>query len=189
MGRTWMINSEMDEVAYKEGIIDFFDCVYHNLEDKPTIPCPCCRCGNINYYEVPVVKIHLDKYRFSRVYTVWNFHGEDPLENSDMDDDDDDNNMFVSNDNMFVSNDAVVDDDDDDDTLPDENTFVSYDDDFTSKDADVGVDDSQDDIHLDEPDTLLHKLQDSELPLYTNCEKYTKLSAVVKLYNFKGSNG
>lgn len=188
MGRTWMIDFKNGDLAYKEGLIEFFDCCYHNMKDRRLIPCPCCRCGNIQYHELPIIKIHLEKHPFSRGYTVWNFHGEDLLKSSDRADVDDDA-MFESNDNMFVSNNG---DDDDDDMFDESNDhmFVSndnYGDDFTPKDADDGFQD--DDGHLDEPDTLLHKLQDSELPLYTNCEKYTKLSAVVKLYNLKGSNG
>ena len=47
---------------------------------------------------------------------------------------------------------------------------------------------SHDDFHADEE--IFNKLiQDTEKPLYPSCRKFTKLSALVKLYNLKARYG
>ena len=49
-------------------------------------------------------------------------------------------------------------------------------------------DDFHDDFHVDEE--IFNKfLQDAEKPLYPGCRKFTKLSALVKLYNLKARYG
>ena len=48
--------------------------------------------------------------------------------------------------------------------------------------------DAQDQFN-DNPATFERLLSDSEKPLYPGCEKYTRLSAVLRLYNLKAGHG
>ncbi|XP_074277524.1 uncharacterized protein LOC141601152 [Silene latifolia] len=62
--------------------------------------------------------------------------------------------------------------------------------DLDDKDDILGEDEDPDVTNLDDITRIvLEKLKDSEMPLYKNCKNYTKLSAVVKLYNLKAKNG
>ncbi|KAL4579100.1 hypothetical protein LXL04_015235 [Taraxacum kok-saghyz] len=70
----------------------------------------------------------------------------------------------------------------------------NYDDmDDSQDDVRDNLDEMLDDIEGDVPDNDYEKFQqlieDSEKPLYDGCTKFTKLSAVLKLFNLKANNG
>ncbi|XP_062079418.1 uncharacterized protein LOC133783816 isoform X2 [Humulus lupulus] len=54
----------------------------------------------------------------------------------------------------------------------------------------TNLDDYDFDERVEGPDdNFTKKLEDAEIPLYPQCTKYTKLSAIVALYKLKNSNG
>jgi hypothetical protein len=181
MGRTWMIEGDIGDPIYNDGIAEFFNFVNVNFNLHSVIPCPCNRCGNIRVLPIPDVKIHLEKNSFSRDYRRWIFHGELDYEDGEFD-------AEVNNDTAeaagFDEGDGAYD------------VYVnnrSPTPDFVL-DEKFAEDDGLDDFEVTgdgeiKADDLIEKLTQSEMPLFTGCKKYTKLSAVVKLYNLKGSNG
>ena len=50
------------------------------------------------------------------------------------------------------------------------------------------VEDAMNDQFVDNPEKLHELLSDAEKPLYDGCLQFTKLSALVQLYNFKARN-
>ena len=50
------------------------------------------------------------------------------------------------------------------------------------------VEDAMNDQFVDNPEKLHELLSDAEKPLYDGCVQFTKLSALVQLYNFKARN-
>ncbi|XP_074266806.1 uncharacterized protein LOC141590093 [Silene latifolia] len=215
MDRTWMMDGKRGDPKYDAGLAEFYEFVRKNVKDKSNMPCPCEMCLNIKYMSFSDVKIHLEKNKFNSKYKLWRFHGEfrvvqrmeenmgetqieggslsiekgiDSLEDSDWDMNSCDMN-YVSDDEFDddglekILRDRLI-----EDGLEEDNPYLGQD--PADIDDILGEDEEPDVTYLDDITSIvLEKLKDAEMPLYKSCKNYTKLSAVVKLYNLKATNG
>ena len=182
MTRTWMIDANMSDRTYKDGLAEFYEFVSNNLKGSSSIACPCERCGNISYMAFPDVKIHLEKWRFSRSYTLWIFHGESLEEENNSEEDDVEVHERLTDDPEFAEFFEL-------EELEVEKLNVGSIDNEENDDESIAFEDVGDDTsNWDDLNNMYEKLCESEAPLYPGC-KFTKMSAVVKLYNIKGANG
>jgi len=152
MTRIWMIAGNMSDPNYKDGLAEFYEVVANNLKGSSSIPCPCERCGNIRYMALEDVKIHLEKYSFSRSYTRWIFHGESLEEENSFEEDDLEEYERLSDDPEFaeffeLEADMNVGSTDNEEKDDESNAF-----------EDVGVDT----INLDDLNNMYEKLCESE---------------------------
>ncbi|XP_074265102.1 uncharacterized protein LOC141587520 [Silene latifolia] len=215
MDRTWMMDGKRGDPTYDASLAEFYEFVRKNVKDTSNMPCPCDMCLNIKYMSFSEVKIHLEKNNFNPKYRRWRFHGEStviqrveeeidvqsraieidwetlPMENgigsldhSDWDTYSCDMNStdeFDDNELETILRDRIS-----EDNVEEDNPDL----DLVDKDDILGEDEDPDVTNLDDITRIvLEKLKDSEMPLYKNCKNYTKLSAVVKLYNLKAKNG
>ena len=217
MDRKWIKTSKKGDQDYQNGLAEFFRFVENNVKNLNKVACPCCNCGNMRFYNLEIVKLHLLKREFDRNYTLWFNHGEAnnvvPVvegkedggnssqlidsctndidysmeeieyflgsENEKENENDHLNNTFEfrENENEFVFGDKVQ-----------ENLYE-----HEHESGDKMSNDIEDEMNepelVDDPDFVEKLLREEEQPLYPGCSKYTRLSAVLKLYNLKAVNG
>ncbi|XP_074291195.1 uncharacterized protein LOC141617963 [Silene latifolia] len=215
MDRTLMMDGKIGDPTYDLWFSEFYEFVRKNVKDTSNMPCPCDMCLNIKYMTFSEVKIHLEKNNFNPKYRRWRFHGESrvvqrveeeidvqsraieidwetlpmekgigSLDNSDWDTYSCDMNSADEFDDDELE--TILRDRISEDNVEEDNPDLDLDD----KDDILGEDEDPDVTNLDDITRIvLEKLKDSEMPLYKNCKNYTKLSAVVKLYNLKAKNG
>ena len=70
-----------------------------------------------------------------------------------------------------------------------ENTNLDVNDNLNDDNLNNMLNDLENDIGDSEQDKLQQLFEDSEKPLYNGCENFTKLSAVMKLFNIKSKYG
>ncbi|XP_074291905.1 uncharacterized protein LOC141618722 [Silene latifolia] len=215
MDRTWMMDGKRGDPKYDAGLAEFYEFVRKNVKDKSNMPCPCEMCLNIKYMSFSNVKIHLEKHKFNSKYKLWRFHGEsrvvqrmeenmgetqieggslpiekgiDSLKDSDWDMNSCDMNSVTANEFDDDELEKILRDRLIEDGLEEDNPYVDHD--PADIDDILGEDEEPDVTNLDDITTIvLEKLKDAEMPLYKSCKNYTKLPAVVKLYNLKATNG
>ena len=125
------------------------------------IYCPCLKCGNKALYKVYEVKGHIFYNGFDTNYQRWIWHIESHLGSTV-------NNLGVTSIKVLP---LMQEDDDDDDDI-------------------FGMMQDVEEEFVDHPDQFEKLLSDAEKPLYDGCpNNYTKLSALVRLYNLKAANG
>ncbi|XP_074301292.1 uncharacterized protein LOC141632667 [Silene latifolia] len=169
MDRTWMMDGKRGDPKYDAGLAEFYEFVRKNVKDKSNMPCPCEMCLNIKYMSFSDVKIHLEKHKFNSKYKLWRFHGE--------------SRVFDDDELEKILRDRLI-----EDGLEEDNPYVDHD--PADIDDILGEDEEPDVTNLDDITSIvLEKLKDAEMLLYKSCKNYTKLSAVVKLYNLKATNG
>ena len=80
--REWMYNRRDDKNMLRsefiEGVNEFvaFAQQHPYLNDRDKIRCPCVRCKNLKYLDVPDLKVHLYRKGFMENYYEWLSHGE-----------------------------------------------------------------------------------------------------------------
>ena len=144
--------------------------------------CPCSKCQNLKRWrDVTEVELHLFNNRFMKDYDTWIWHGEradrsanvagenvvgESVENVIFENVDNENVMYENYDNENVEN------------VENEN---------------IELDEIMSDVETDCPyiPEILRELfeKESNVPLYPDCTKYSKISAVFHLYNLKATNG
>lgn len=180
-----MVDGKKGDVEYNDGLGEFFAFVESNMKSSSKIPCPCDRCINTKFLSIANIKIHLEKYSFSETYNRWIYHGES-LSDDDLESSEEDGiNIEEEGDHVGVDNSMISDEMEHGINVENVENYEKVETEVDDADDFEDIDGDQDNEH----EIILEKLRDSELPLYTNCDKYTKLSAVVKLYNLKGANG
>ncbi|XP_074271167.1 uncharacterized protein LOC141595093 [Silene latifolia] len=183
MDRSWMYGKRDFEFMSR---LDEF--ISHAVElqrlcgDGEQLLCPCSVCKNrIKISSVSEMRRHLIMKGFKPDYSVWIWHGEK------------DNDCHASTRaiNLGINVDNVDDFEIDD---------VSYSNKEVHKDAhvmyknveDKNIDRMMDDLEndfLECPEIFQGLVSDNKKPLYPGCSKYTRLSAVLKLYTLKAGNG
>ncbi|WCJ37799.1 hypothetical protein M5689_018900 [Euphorbia peplus] len=179
MDRNWM-NGLRTNVEYLYGVNEFCNvAVKHQLDQKrSTILCPCRDCNNARAYEdIQEIKFNLVRRGFNHNYTRWTFHGEEH------------DNAEGSTKSVGEKLDAVCRDE------------TSNHRDETFNDTDV---DEDNEFNTDRVNEMLHSVGDqfkerphvyesilraADKPLYKDCSNFSKLSAVLKLFNLKASHG
>jgi len=173
-------------VEYWIGVEEFIKSAERFKENKgeDSIVCPCRDCKNLfQYYNSEEVKNHLIRRGFVERYTVWAWHGESHGETSTAR-----TNLVEEDISEFID---------------DENDIESRDCDVEGRDSDVENEignDNFDDMFCDVENENINDENDAynkfaelkndcQLPLFPGCKTFTKLSAVLNLYNLKANNG
>ena len=145
---------------YENGVLEFVKFVVQHVEDPSRMKCPCLGCCYVGRVDADGLKSHLLRHGIDRSYKCWIFHGEKINENVEP---------------RGKSNTTYASDDKDTET---------YDCDRVEEIAEA----LEEDLH-DCPKMFERLVSDAEKPLYKGCAKFTRLSAVLKLYNLKAGNG
>ncbi|KAJ9552407.1 hypothetical protein OSB04_016452 [Centaurea solstitialis] len=159
----WMYQMPRATHEYLAHVDQFTEVAENNRlkNGESDIWCPCRDCRNIcKYSDHIIIKEHLIVCGFMEQYTCWVHHGEDFDKcNYTLDQDCNDTNDHFELDNDSRDN------------------------------LDEMLHDVEDDIADKDYNKFEQLFIDSEKPLYVGCSKFTKLSAVLKLFNLKANNG
>ena len=159
MDKTWICADRMTK-EYESGVLEFVKYAVQHAENPRRMHCPCLRCCYIGKVDAHGLKSHLLRHGIDQSYQCWIFHGEKINENVE---------------SSGKSN----------------TTYASYDKDTETYDCDRVeeiVEALEEDLH-DCPEMFERMVSDAEKPLYKGCTKFSRLSAVLKLYNLKAGNG
>ncbi|BBG99584.1 transposable element gene [Prunus dulcis] len=153
------MHSDRRSKAYEFGVEAFLNFAVENLLTTTHIRCPCVKCVNLKLFGVGIIRDHVYFNGIDQSYKNWTFHGE-PWEATT------NASRNVEEDDghsrySFVSEEIDMDD----------NDFGDF--------GDFGSD----------PYEFANVIGDGDQPVYPGCRKYTKLSALVKLYNLKAKHG
>ena len=165
MDRDWMYGAR-NTIEYLDGVKSFIKFAEQHMKTKgdDTIPCPCKDCLNLKRFRtIETVKNHLIRRGFKERYTRWIRHGESYGETS------------------TAANTEIGQEDEDASVDSDQEMDVNYN--FNPNDN-LGEMFSDDENDIDVQDLYA----ESEKPLFPGCENFTKMHAVLKLYNLKASN-
>lgn len=156
MDRNWVKANRMSE-EYIKGVTEFCKFAAKHVKDTRFILCPCQKC--LNVFEVnglAKLEEHLRIHGIDKNYTCWSYHGEKKGEHNS-------NYPFTESwDNNIME---------------DSNCSISGD-----KEDIPNV--LNEELH-DHPDMSESLKDDCALPLWPGCTKFSKLSAVLTLYNLK----
>ncbi|KAK4259215.1 hypothetical protein QN277_005569 [Acacia crassicarpa] len=180
MDKSWIIKPR-NSIEYEEGVRRFIDFAFQHSSIEGKILCPCSPCGFIKWLSKETVYDHLLCKKFPEGYTFWFYHGESKFGSSSnvaggfMSHGVRDHNVDV--DPMFnMINDAFG-----------INRQCDNEAQFHSKEN-IAQDEGTNCFANEEvnADKEFHELvKDGEQPLYGGCQKYSKLSFIVKLYHIK----
>lgn len=153
-------------IAYGEGVESFLMFAKKKFGEHNPMPCPCKTCGNLNKFVAKDVEYHLFFHGIDQSYTRWIWHGEaSPGEAPSS------VPLNRSTEHHFGS-------DVPDDTTPPDDAVSSL------KLAQTACD-----LYSSNPEKFQKIIAEAEEPLYKGCLKFTKLSAVVTLFNEKARSG
>ncbi|XP_042423632.1 uncharacterized protein LOC122011311 [Zingiber officinale] len=162
MDKEWIHLPSRLVPEYEEGVQKFLTQARNYAKTREVILCPCKHCKNKKYMKFDQVYDHLIINGFNPSYTIWVFHGE----------------TYTPNFQGQSSSRGVQEEEDE--------TREAYN---LYKDA-FAFDESVDHTMSEARDyEFADLLVDAETPLFPGCTTYTKLSAIVTLYNFKSTNG
>jgi hypothetical protein len=187
---SWMYGIKRDTIEYLRGIDEFVKCAMEDmrLRGVRTLLCPCRDCQNLRRVRnIEEVRDHLICRGFKERYTHWKWHGEsDNVGTSTTISDVPDLGEFVEADNVEnLDGDTFV----QDDQLGhenEENVDISQLNE-NNDDLDEMINDVAQNFN-DIPEIFENFCNESNVPLYPGCMKFTKMSAVFKLYNLKAKN-
>ncbi|XP_074573987.1 uncharacterized protein LOC141830448 [Curcuma longa] len=162
MDKEWMHLPSRLVPKYEEGVQKFLAQARNYAKTRETILCPCKRCQNKKYMKFDQVYEHLIMKGIDPSYTVWVFHGE----------------TYTSQFQSEGGSRRVQEEEG-----GSREAYHLYRDAFVAEEE-VGhiMSETKDYEFVD-------LLEDAETPLFPGCTTYTKLSAVVTLYNYKSTNG
>ena len=171
--KSWMnINNRLDP-AYRNGVNNFLDFAFAHTKLGNQIYCPCRKCHNVYPKTREDVEADMVINGIVQNYDFWIFHGEEKFPTIDIIDDD--------------SSEDTNDDDTDDmagliaDVIGEPN-FVAF-------GSNEGVAQDIDEEPNDNAKRFYRLLRDGETQLYPSCEKFSKLSFIVKLLHIKSLGG
>lgn len=175
MDKSWMGENRTSQ-RYVRGVKAFMDYAQANLRKTRqinpgadikhlTMPCPCTNCLNRIPQQMEDVDFHLFKYGIDLNYTTWTKHGEEE-EPSSRDVPNPGNATTFSFDNTDFESEIPTD-------APETIEMVN-----------ATVENFE-----ENPEKFHELLLDAEKPLYEGCPDFTKLSAIVQLFNLKGKYG
>ena len=183
---------------YIEGVSGFMEVAIEDMRNKgdEQLTCTCVDCRNNKRQPIDEVRSHLIRRGFKRKYTNWYCHGENVLDNIN----DEVSSVPVSGRN--VTNVESFNENENFETFVQNNeNEINFDDvscdmennenenfDMENNELDELMHDVEAEI-VDYPNIFENMSADCKKPLFPNCSKYTKLSAVFKLFNLKAKNG
>ncbi|KAK1417966.1 hypothetical protein QVD17_27102 [Tagetes erecta] len=145
--------------------------------------CPCAVCKNFKRFNnIQEIEFHLFQHGFMPSYHCWTRHGESIL-------DFDTSSINVGHSDNDILNDVG-------DNLNEGNLNDGNSNDSNLNDANLNDDnlnemfkDLENNFEDNDQEKLQQLFDDAEKPLYVGCEKFSKLSAVLKLFNLKAKYG
>ncbi|XP_028055573.1 uncharacterized protein LOC114259747 [Camellia sinensis] len=182
MDRSWMQLHNRRLHQYIDGVKEFIMFARDYMKSGMSkIWCPCNRCNNRIQKTIDEVEIHLFAYGVVTTYTRWVYHGED-FELDDSDPSKNENDEYF-NDKAEKSNSPntevreIV-----HDIHSGPSTFAYTGGASSSRNPDLSG------AHGSEGNTFARLMRDAEQELYPNCQRYSKLSFIVKLLHIKVLN-
>ncbi|KAK9267148.1 hypothetical protein L1049_009568 [Liquidambar formosana] len=169
MNKTWMHLNKLSP-EYEQGIKDFMNFARGTVDRGNRMRCPCCRCKNVYYRIVDEVEDHLFVNGINPKYTQWIHHGEDfePIIHDDANDDDD---MADDVDDYVDEVQEILED--------------LYGGTFMGSYGRQPSTDHDPYCTQGEVDKFVRLLRDAQRELYLGCEKFSKLSFLLKLLHIK----
>ncbi|XP_024172090.1 uncharacterized protein LOC112178122 [Rosa chinensis] len=158
--RSWM-HVDRRSLAYELGVASFLKFAIENGKDCNNIPCPCCKCWNMDDFPISAIKTQIYYNGVDESYKIWKWHGEKV-----------DTTLSSSEDvdSCSIESDSV-----------DGNVGADY---------TVEMDRSDDDDEFSsECNEFKEFVEDANKPLYPSCTRFTKLGVLVKFYNLKAKHG
>jgi Transposase-associated domain len=189
----WMYSEDKKSSEYLKGVREFMDCVidYKKLWDDKIILCPCLKCQNlVRHKDGDQVELHLYKNGFMKFYSLWIWHGEH-IENFV---------EAVGTSRIVLDSKActkILWDESVENVLDEsENENVEITENIGNHqctDNDIHLDEIMSDVENDCANILeILKIlfrHESNILLYPECTKFSKICAIFKLYNLKAKNG
>ncbi|CAH9079143.1 unnamed protein product [Cuscuta epithymum] len=187
MIRSWMYGKR-NTLEFMNGVAEFCKCCldYRALSGCDELYCPCVDCANVNSFQsIETIREHLIRRGFRQEYYVWVWHGEKGVYTEDQTNANEMANVTIetcsdvegeNNDDIEIESEGEDEDEIEDN---DEGDKVDHIDEMMGEVKD----------HFSGRPRIFESLsQAAEKPLYHGCTKYTKLSAVITLYNVKAKN-
>ncbi|KAL5578036.1 hypothetical protein UlMin_019735 [Ulmus minor] len=163
MDRIWMTKPRTS-LEYQRGVDEFLEQAAQNAGMSNRIYCSCVRCGNKSLQFVKDVKGHLYFNRINSSYQKWIWHGEGASSSASV-------NFNYANVDVGVDENENENENENDDDV-------------------VGMVNDIEEDFVDHHEKFERLLGDAEKPLYFGyTNNFTKLSAIVRLYNLKAGNG
>ncbi|XP_062013496.1 uncharacterized protein LOC133729885 [Rosa rugosa] len=168
MDKSWIDIRETDWHKYEDGVDSFLEFAFANSVDPTRIKCPCKLCRNRYFKSREEAREDILVDGFWETYRIWDKHGEPSrpaaaCQGSGV------NSDSVLIDDMFgMINEAIG--------IPTANPGLG--DDFPVESENV-------EGPNEESAKFIKLLKDAECPLYPGCEKFTKLSFIVRLLHLK----
>ena len=162
MDKSW-ITKDRTSNDFAKGVNEFLKFIMENANDCNSIRCPCMKCGNMEIHTIRDIKGHIYWNGFDVNYRRWIWHGESC-----------------------------------DDGIGSSTRFGNINEEFNENDSGGKEEVAFNNIEMtraafdnfdNDPNEFVNLLEDAEKPLYPGCTKFTKLSALVKLYNLKAKYG
>ncbi|XP_020263764.1 uncharacterized protein LOC109839661 [Asparagus officinalis] len=165
--RSWMYKEENER--FEDFFIAGVDCfiefaLQHSVERRSNVCCPCRKCQNRYSYDTKTIKMHIVKNGFVHGYTKWYFHGENRKRHRE-----ETINVLPSRDDMAGMLTSIY------------PSSLAYENDTTSD----SLNRTGRDRNAKNFESLI---EDAKKPLYPNCQKYSKLSFIVRLFQIKCLN-
>jgi Transposase-associated domain len=182
----WMYGVRRDTFQYLRGVEEFLNHVIENMRQRGhhTVLCLYRDCQNVcRFQNVEEIRNHLIRRGFKEWYTRWVWHGESYDERStnagtsvgfvaDLED--------ISNDKSSGENIEKLDDnqnvDNDNQNIDNDNQYLD------GMIQDVPLE------FVEIPKKFENLCNESNVPLFPSCTKFTKITVVLKLYNLKAKN-
>ena len=184
--RSWMYGRR-DTLEFFYGVQEFCEWAssYQRRMGFDSLYCPCVDCNNVKVVNnVEIIRDHVVCRGFRIKYHVWIWHGEKGEYRGDVIGNDVHDEHIVDHgaEDVADAEDDVEDDHGAEDVVED----GLEDNDHVDEVEDEGVDEMMRGV---EGDVLESLSEASKKPLYPGCKKYSKLSAVLTLYNIKSKHG
>lgn len=177
-----MYGIRRDTNDYLTALQEFINCAKEDMKRRGdwTILCPCRDCENLRRFrDIEEVRGHLIRRGFKERYTQWIWHGESSEESVHVGP-----SRNVSESETFLESTTDVQDEMDGENR--ENL------DSTQCIEHNELDEMMHDVEaefIDIPEIFENLCNESNIPLFPGCRKFTKISAVFKLFNLKAKNG
>jgi Transposase-associated domain len=185
----WVYGIMRDTIEYLIGVEKFMDYVIKDMcqRDDQVFFCPCRDCQNLwRFWNIEEVRVQLIRCGFKERYTQWLWHEE---------------NFEVSI-NIRTSR-AVLNSESDGENIETVDPIIDVWDDSDGENIqnldnpecmehNDNLDEMMNDVvvnFLDIPEVFENLCNNSNILLYHDCTKFTKISVIFKLYNLKAKNG
>jgi len=167
MDKSWIFIKNRTLPQYLNGVEYFLNFAFSNPNVGVRIQCPCIKCNNVLWKIREEVKTYLLRRGIDSTYDRWIYHGES--------DSSSDNGTNVGTDSDIWNDDT--------------STFEMLHDLYRGVSTNSHEFDENSESNCEEPNTeakiFYRLLKDAEQKLYPHCEKFSKPSFVMRLFQMK----